>query len=204
MKKIKQLMQYPVVVACAMFAIIGCGGMVAAYAGKPSYQKEQERISDQIASQLTKAVPYPIAQMRDSLERRQLKERLLRFNKPSKTGYLYVFVLGSREPVGYYVIKGKISSVQSAMTNPDQTWAEDGDCSGCANYGNSAESIGDDGSWGNNEGGDDGIFFFDAGGVMHELAGLAWHYSDAPIAIWENTPKLNGKGAPSSTAGGIG
>lgn len=181
----------------AALVIVGCG---VAVAGKPAYQASMEKVSDKIANQLVTAVPYPVDQMRDSLERRQLRERLLRFNKSSKLGYLYWFINGSKEPVGYYVIKGKVSSVQSDMTNPDQTWEHD--CGTDCGWFGDVESIGDDGSWGNNEGGDDGIFFFDSKGAIHEIGGQGqtWHYSDAPIAIWKDTPDLTAKQNPSSTS----
>lgn len=202
---LKKILAYPAVVACATFALIGCGGMMIAHADKPDYQAQQEQVSNLIASALTTAVPYPTSLMKDSLERRQLRERLLRFNKPEKVGYLYMFVLGDRKPVGYYVIKGKISATESQLSNPDQTWNHG--CSsgnGACAYLGTAQSIGDDGSWGHNEGGSSGIFFFDSGGVLHESDGLAWHYSDAPIAEFNDAPKLNGKGSPTSTAGTAG
>lgn len=190
----KVLRKTPLSILAAV-VIVGCG---VAVAGKPAYQAAQEKVSNRIASQLIAAVPYPVDQMRDSLERRQLRERLLRFNKSTKIGYLYLFILGDRRPVGYYVVKGKVSSVQSDLSNPDQTWEHD--CGTDCGWFGSVESIGDDGSWGNNEGGTDGIFFFDSNGVLHESAGLAWHYADAPVAIWKDTPNLTSKTKPSSTS----
>jgi hypothetical protein len=158
-----------------VFAIIGAAiGATAALAGKPDWQKQNELISDEIALATTTAVPYPLAEMKDSLERRNLRERLLRFNKPQKIGYLYVVSFGKF--VGYYVVKGKVSSVQSQMTNTQQTWHGD-------QYGDMiTDSIGDDGSFGPNEGGDKGIFFFTVSGVMVETT-LDWLYSDAPLSI---------------------
>jgi len=146
-----------------------------ALAGKPDWWKQQEQVSDTIARQLLNSVPYPTSSMRDSLERRNLRERLLRFNKPQKVGYLYLMSFGKF--VGYYVVKGKISSTQSQMTQPEQTFEEY--CNGCTF---SVGSIGDDGSWGPNEGGDAGVFFFTASGVMVETT-LDWLYSDAPLTI---------------------
>lgn len=159
-----------------VLAVVGCGFTAVALAGKPDWWKNSEKISDQIARQQMSAVPYPLAQMRDSLERRNLRERLLRFNKPQKIGYLYVMSFGKF--VGYYVVKGKISSVQSQMTNSDQVWD-----AGSGEQGETVvDSIGDDGSFGPNEGGDRGVFFFTATGVLVETT-LDWIYSDAPLKI---------------------
>jgi hypothetical protein len=163
----------------AIFLAIAIGLALAfvsyAIAGKPSWQKKDELTSDQIAARLIGAVPYPISQMRDSLERRNLRERLLRFNKPNKVGYLYVMSFGKF--VGYYVVKGKVSSVQSQMTTTVNTWDCSRDCGD-----NIVPSIGDDGSFGPNEGGESGIFFFTVTGVMVETT-LDWVYSDAPLKI---------------------
>lgn len=151
----------------------GCtaGGI---FAGKPDWWKQQEHISDRIAEQQTAAVPYPEAEMKDSLERRNLRERLRRFNKPQKIGYLYIMSFGKF--VGYYVVKGKVSSTQSQMTNTNQTW----ECAdACETI---VDSIGDDGSFGPNEGGDRGIFFFTAQNVLVETT-LDWIYSDQVLSI---------------------
>lgn len=155
-----------------IFAALALVGIAAG--GKPDWFKKSEFTSDTIAQRLIAAVPYPESQMRDSLERRNLRERLLRFNKPQKVGYLYVMSFGKF--AGYYVIKGKVSSVNSQMTNVNQTWEASRDNDTVV------ESIGDDGTWGPNEGGDRAIFFFTATGVMVETT-LDWVYSDAPLRI---------------------
>lgn len=146
----------------------------AALAGQPSWFKSLEKQTDRIANQQLNSVPYPEAQMKDSLERRNLRERLLRFNKPQKVGYLYLMSFGKF--VGYYVVKGKISSVQSQMTQTDQTWDCGDSCTAVV------DSMGDDGSFGPNEGGDRGVFFFTSTGVLVETT-LDWVYSDAPLTI---------------------
>jgi hypothetical protein len=186
MSKIRNIMKYAMVAAIAV--LVGCG--FAAVAEKPDYQQAMEDQSGRVADAMTRAEPFPETAMKDSLERKQLSERLQRFNKPNKIGYLYVFEMGSREPVGYYVVRGKISSVQSQMLNPTQTWNHKCSSSqGACAYLGSAESIGDDGSFGPNEGGDRGIFFFDAKGALHETV-QDWHYSDAPIEVWKDAPNL--------------
>lgn len=163
---------------------IALAAVATAYAGKPDWLGQMEKQSDRIAAQQIPAVPYPEAQMRDSLERRNLRERLLRFNRPQKIGYLYLMSFGKF--VGYYVVKGKVSSTQSQMTNTNQTFREGSrDTDGLV-----VESIGDDGSFGINEGGEQGIFFFTATGVLVETT-LDWVYSDAPLKI--DVPNLLAK-----------
>jgi len=158
----------------ALVAITFLCLVAVAAAGKPDWWSAQEKVSDQIAQTQISATPYPEAQMRDSLERDNLKARLLRFNKPDKVGYLYIMSFGKF--VGYYAVKGKVSSTQSQMTNTTQTWDCGQDCD------LAVDSIGDDGSFGTNEGGDKGIFFFTTSGVLVETT-LDWVYSDAPLTI---------------------
>ena len=178
-------MRFKRTLVLAVVVLVAALAATAALAGKPGWWKDQERLSDRIAEQQIKSVPYPEAQMKDSLERRNLSERLIRFNRPQKIGYLYVMSFGKF--VGYYVVKGKVSSTQSQMTNTTQTWD-----AGSGEQGETtADSIGDDGSFGPNEGGDQGIFFFTAQGVLVETT-LDWMYSDAPPAI--DVPNLLIKG----------
>ena len=163
------------IIVFAFVLLVACGFTAVAVAGKPDWWREQEKLSDRIAITQIAGVPYPESQMRDSLERRNLRERLLRFNKPQKIGYVYVVSFGKF--VGYYVIKGKVSSTQSQMTNTTQTWNGGGDSDPAQ-----VDSIGDDGSFGSNEGGERGVFFFTASGVFVETT-LDWLYSDAPLRI---------------------
>ena len=159
------------IVGAAVLALVFAA---VAFAGQPNWYKELEKTTDRIAQQQLASVPYPEAQMKDSLERRNLRERLIRFNKPQKVGYIYLMSFGKF--VGYYVVKGKVSSTQSQMTNADQTWDCGDPCTAVV------ESMGDDGSFGPNEGGEKGVFFFTSGGVMVETT-LEWLYSDAPLSI---------------------
>lgn len=145
--------------------------------------KESQRITESFAQKLQAAVPYPLADMNDSLERRNLKERLLRFNDADKIGYVYILTL-TGDFVGFYTIKGKISSVQSQLTADNQVRKDWGAVS-------VVNSMGDDGSFGPNEGGDQGIFFFTTEDVMVETV-MPWLYSDAPLPV--DAKKLNEEG----------
>jgi hypothetical protein len=186
----RKILRYPATLFVTVL-VVGCS---LASADKPKYQSEMEKISDQIASKLSGAVPYPIDLMTDSLERRMLRERLLRFNKANKIGYLYVFNMGVEKPIGYYVIKGKVSATESQMSNPTQTWGCGTACVA------SADSIGDDGSFGAEEGGPEGKFWITTSGVMGETD-LKFLYQDAPVPLWNDAPKLSNESqTPSSVS----
>lgn len=164
-----------IILAIAIVVVAGCSA-AGVFAGKPDWWKSLEGVSNSIAETQVSAVPYPQAEMKDSLERRNLRERLVRFNQPNKVGYVYIMSFGKF--VGYYVIKGKVSSTQSQMTNGNQVWD-----SGSGEQGETVvESIGDDGSFGINEGGEKGVFFFTSNDVL-VITVLDWLYSDQPLSI---------------------
>lgn len=131
----------------------------------------------QAFDQQSKAVPYPSEKLTDSTERRNLRERLLRTNDPNRQGFVYLMNYG--QIVGYYAIKGKVSSTQSAMLPTDKVVDRyEGDVV--------VQAPGDDGSYGDNE---PGIFFFTTDGVMVSTS-LDYIESDAPLPI--DVPRLGG------------
>ncbi len=121
--------------------------------------------------------PYPVDQMNDSLERKQLTEKLLRFNDPNKVGYVYL-LSDTGAIVSYFTVKGKVSSNQSQLTSVYQiiSYCDDGK-EGCQVFGIPSPS--DDGSNGTNE---DGIFFFTTEGVYVSTS-LKYLYLDAPLKV---------------------
>ena len=150
---------------------------------KTDSQKEGQAQTEQAFDQQSKAVPYPVDDLRDSLERRNLRERLLRQNEPDRLGYVYIVSFGKF--LGYYTIEGKVSSTQSQMTTESLILKAD--------FGGRWESQvipapGDDGSYGPNE---DGVFFFTTEGVMVQTSS-EYIYSDAPLSV-ANVPELNGE-----------
>lgn len=148
-----------------------------------SSDKDQAQKQDSYKAQ-SEAVPFPKDELKDSLERRNLRERLLRQNDSDKVGYVYILSFGKF--LGYYTIKGKVSSTQSQMTPRDLTdYACNDGLSGC--QAQSLEAPGDDGSYGENE---DGIFFFTTEGAMVQVD-TEYIYSDQPVAVG-NVPELNG------------
>jgi hypothetical protein len=138
-------------------------------------QGEGQAITEQAFDQQSKTVPYPVTELRDSLERRNLKDRLLRTNKPDAIGYVYLMNFG--QIVGYYTIKGKVSSTQSQMTTDNLIIDRyEGDVV--------VNAPGDDGSYGANE---PGIFFFTTEGAMVTTS-LDYIWADNQIAI--DVPRL--------------
>jgi hypothetical protein len=171
--------------ACA--AVLAVVAMTAASCDDSSSgdaQSTGQTLTESTFKQQQAAVPYPAAQLRTSLERQNLKDRLLRLNKPSKVGYVYLMNFG--KIVGYYVIRGKVSNTDSQLTT-STTILRDG--SGASGGGNLAFAApGDDGSYGVNE---TGNFFFTAEGVLVETD-LNYLYADSPLPV--NAPKLNASG----------
>lgn len=172
----KRTATIPAVVIAATLALAGCGS-----GPQSDAQAKGQEVTEQAFGQQSAAVPYPADELTDSLERRNLVERLRRTNNPNAIGYVYL--LGDTGTyLGYYVIKGKVSSTQSQLTTDQlQVWT----CrsSGCES--NVVNAPGDDGSYGANE---PGIFFFTTEGVM-VTTDMRYVVTDAPLNV--NAPKLN-------------
>lgn len=151
---------------------------------KESAQGSGQAQSETAFKQQSDAVPYPVSQLKDSVERRNIRERLLRTNKANLLGYVYLMNFG--KVVGYYTIKGKVSSTQSQMTTDNLVvdgcpGGSDGRCPTVVN------APGDDGSYGANE---NGIFFFTTEGA-YVTTDLNYLYADQPLPI--DVPRLNVK-----------
>lgn len=159
-------------------AIATLGAMVVLFGCSESDSSTQTRGQDQTEQafeQQSKAVPYPVDALKDSLERRNLKEHLLRYNNPSKISYIYLLA-DTGGIYTFFTIKGKVSSNQSQMTTQElivrRCWS--GTCDSAV-----VGAPGDDGSYGPNE---DGIFFFTTDGVMVTWNGK-YLLTDAPLKI---------------------
>lgn len=149
-----------------------------------SAQSTGQKLTEQAFSQQQAAVPYPADELQDSLERRNLRERLLRQNDPDKIGYVYFVQFGKF--LGYWTIKGKVSSTQSQMTT-DVLLVDTPD-DGSRAKDSMVTAPGDDGSYGENE---RGVFFFTTEGAMVQLPEDSYFYSDQPVNIG-SIPELNG------------
>jgi hypothetical protein len=148
---------------------------LSACSEQSSAQSTGQALTEQAFTQQQAAVPYPANELRDSLERRNLVERLIRTNKPNVEGYVYLMSFG--KIIGYYTVKGKVSSTQSQMTT-DNLIIHDSGGPAVVN------APGDDGSYGANEA---GIFFFTTEGQM-VTTNLDYIWSDNPISV--DVPRL--------------
>ncbi len=115
-----------------------------------------------------------------SLERENLKRRLLRFNDADKVSYIY---LASNTGVimAFMPIKGKVSSVNSKLTTAEQIVIKRRTGSWTAHV---VESPQLDGSYGTNG---NAIFFFTTEDVYVEWSGL-YMLCDQPLKL--STPPL--------------
>lgn len=135
-------------------------------------QKRGQHTTETYQSKFEQAEPYPQAAMKDSLERKNLIEKLKRYNDPNKVSYIYL-LSDTGEVITTYVIKGKVTSNQSQLTT-DQLVRDCG--SACAVPVNAP---GDDGSYGPNE---DGIFFFTTEGTLVTWNGK-YLLADRPLKV---------------------
>lgn len=171
-------------------AALGSAAVLAAITATACTSSSGDAVSggNQVASteyaQFNAAVPYPFAHAApsDPLERKNLAFRLTQYNSKGDLNYVYVFTF-SGQVVGYYVIQGKVSSTASQMTSTQVT-------SSCGtNCGLAVDAIGDDGSYGPEEGGQFGVFFRTAGGALVETD-LPFLVSNVPIPTYANVPQL--------------
>lgn len=128
--------------------------------------KKEMEITEKNHARLIKDVPTP--QLEHSQERRNLARRLETFNKADKISYIYLISFG--RVMAFYTVKGKVSSVNSLLTTPDQIlkiWGE--------RYILPSPQM--DGSYGTNG---DAIFFFTTEDVYVEWNGT-YMLCDQPL-----------------------
>jgi hypothetical protein len=115
--------------------------------------------------------------LKNSLEVNNLKEKLSRENNADAVRYVYL--ISFAQPIGYYIIKGKVSSSGSQLAPEQEVIKRHGD-------GFVLDSAQDDNTYG---AGDPGIFFFLGDGTM-VTSTLDYIESDAPLPI--DVPRLGG------------
>lgn len=195
MKKTAKLSIVAATILASLVGVTACSSS----SSPASSTAQGQQTTESFAQKFTAAEPYPLAQVNDSSERANLREKLLRMNDPHKIGYLYELTQ-TGQVLAQYTVKGKVTSTQSQLTNTNFAATPCPNCTG-GGAATTVDSMGDDGSYGQNEGGQNGIFFFTTSGVMVEYNGL-WTYSDAPLnltskplIVVDDTQK------PTSTAG---
>ena len=145
-----------------IFMLLGAkGDCDSSYEGQGETQNIEAQLTEQNQKRLIKAQKPPI--LKDSLERKQLIARLNRFNNPNKVSYIYLTEFG--KVMGFYTIRGKVSSVNSKLTTGEQIV---NDPYKYQSGGKVVESPQLDGSYGTNG---DAIFFFTTDGIYIEWNG---------------------------------
>ena len=99
----------PLVMLCV--TIVGCTPSVST-----TTQRQEQETTE--AQQTIHLKTSPLPRLDRSQERIQLIKRLERFNTDSKVSYIYLVNYG--KVMAFYTVKGKVSSVNSMLTTPDQ------------------------------------------------------------------------------------
>lgn len=124
----------------------------------------EARATESNQQELMKAQPIP--NMENSLERQNLINRYKTLNDRDKVFHVYLMSYG--KVVAYYTAQGKVSSVNSKLTQPQQLVK----CDRADGHGRHEECVVDspqlDGSYGTNG---DGIFFYTTAGEYVEWNG---------------------------------
>lgn len=153
------------VLLCAVSCIEGSGASTA--------QLEQARTEENQARLLKAQPPVTITH---SLERENINKRTLLWNDENKVSFIYLVSYG--KVMAFYSVKGKVSSVNSQITNPDQVI--DGARRTSAHYSyHVVSSPAEDGSYGSNG---DAVFFFTTDGTYVEWAG-EYMLADKPLRL---------------------
>ncbi len=136
---------------------------------------EEQRLTEQNQDRLLKV--QPPTKLDWSLERDNINKRTNLWNDPNKISYIYLVNFG--KVMAFYTIKGKVSSVNSQITNPQQVLDSSSDYN--IHNGNviAISSPAEDGSYGTNG---DAVFFFTTEGAYVEWMG-DYMLADQPLKL---------------------
>lgn len=158
--------------ALALIFLTGCEPQAK------TFVTEQKKTEE---NQKTLLANQPPPKLDWSLERDNIYKRTMLWNDPAKVSYIYLTSYG--KVMAFYTIKGKVSSVNSYMTNFEQV------LDGC--YYDSAsshdpcyddvviEAPSEDGSYGTNG---EAVFFFTTDGTYVEWSG-EYMLADQPLKL---------------------
>jgi hypothetical protein len=159
-----------------VLVLVATFGLVACSPEKETAQGKSQETTEAYSSAATKAVPYPLEEMKGGgwLERQNLRERLIRYSDPAKLSYIYMFS-AQGQLMANYTVKGKISNASSQLTTSETVndYCGSGECK------IATPAPMDDGTWGPSE---DAIFFFTPEGVMIQWNSL-YVLSDSPLDL---------------------
>lgn len=173
------------IICLSVFVFVGCES------GKTGTAELEQKHTEENQTRLYKAQP-PVS-LDYSLERDQINKRTLLWNDENKVSYIYLISYG--KVMAFYTIKGKVSSVNSQITNPHQLAAARRTIGGVDKY-HIVEGViaspAEDGSYGTNG---DGVFFFTTDGTYVEwndrymLCDRPLKLSTPPLFIVDETPE---------------
>jgi hypothetical protein len=186
------------VVALAVIGIVlGATAGACDSSDKKSGQRADTDTLSAVRKAAQTAVPYPVADVKRGgfLERRLLKENLLRQNDPRRLAYV-TLLTDQGQIVATYPIQGMVFNLNSQMTTTQQVECHGSDC----NSGTALDSIGDNGTFGDEP---HSIAFFTTNGVEIKWSGT-YLESDAPLDL-KSKPLLtyNVNQSPSVNHGGV-
>lgn len=162
-------------VICSLFLplLMGCEQTT----GVASVSTTKQELAKTESQQQLHLKTSPPPKLDRSQERLNLIERLKRFNTDSKVSYIYLVNYG--KVMAFYTVKGKVSSVNSLLTQTQQpVWKEKRSTTG-AIAGVTIPSPDLDGSYGTNG---DAIFFFTTDGTYVEWRG-DYMLCDKPLKL---------------------
>lgn len=145
--------------------------------------KDEQAHTEQNQANLNKVQPPPTITW--SLERDNLIKRFRLQNDRSVMFYMYVFIEGISQPIGYYQVN-KVSSVNSQLTNPEQIVIAGRNEAGVQNQPVILSSPAEDGSYGTNG---DAVFGFTPEEIYIEH-NLKYIVSTVPLSFKDPVNKL--------------
>lgn len=180
MKKIRLIgASLVLVMLVSVFSAIAAPRSKVAEAGTPSSatsnngsQVQEQKLTEDNQLNFLKKSPAP--KLDNSLERENLVRRLKFLNNNNQLGYVYLLSLDGKV-ISEYTIKGKVSSLNSLLTTPQQLRCPGDNSSSCV----AVDSPDLDGSYGKNP---DGVFFFTTEGILVEWSGT-YMYSSQKLNI---------------------
>lgn len=165
-----------ILVAASIFSTKPLKPAHAGNSDAPKTFNQEDMLTEDNQARLLKNQP-PVT-VEHSLERDNLNRRLEFINDANKLGYVYILA-DTGQVISSYSIKGKVSSLNSYITQIEQIRCKDTARSETCHPVSSPDL---DGSYGSNP---DGIFFFTTDGTYVEWAGR-YMYSSQALNI--NTP----------------
>lgn len=159
-------------ITLALVGVLGIGVLTGCGTeGKPSSTKQDAKLTEQNQRKANAAVGWP--KVSKFAEKVQLKRYYEEVDDPNRTGYVYLLNYG--KIMAEYTVKGKVSSLNSSFTAPEQ-------------YRDCGQSCGvtiplaePDGSYGEYP---NGIFFWTTDGVLIEWSG-DYQYSTQRLELRE-------------------